>query len=442
MRLFYFLLLIIFFNNCSFDNKTGIWKNENSEIFKKAKDPFGDFTKFTSSTKSFDKTVKLDQGIKINIFPAINNLEWKDIFFKKNNNLSNFLYNDSNEIKVVGKKLSRYKIEKYLLYKNGNLIASDLKGNIIIYSIKNNIIQNKFNFYKKKYKKVKKKLNLLIDNNIIYVSDNLGYLYAYNYEDNKIIWAKNYKVPFRANLKISGNKLISANQDNNLIFFNKSDGNILKLIPTEENSIKNEFINNLSLNNKNLYFLNSFGSLYSINIENMEVIWFVNLNQSIDLNPSNLFLSNQVVNNNNIIIVSSNKLTYMIDSESGSILKKYNFSSEIKPIINGEYVFQITKNNFLICVEINRGNIVYSYDLNQLIADFLKTKKKDVIFRDFFLLNNNIYIFLKNSYYLKLNIKGELIDINKLPSKINSSPIVIDRSLLFLNKNNKIVITN
>lgn len=441
MRLFYLLLLIIF-NNCSFDNKTGIWKNENSEILKKAKDPFGDFTKFTSSEKSFDKTVKLDQGIKIKILPAINNFEWKDIFFKKNNNLSNLLYDDTNEIKVVGKKLSKHKIDNYLLYESDNLITSDLKGNIITFSISNNLIKRKFNFYKKKYKKVKKKLNLLIDNNIIYISDNLGYLYAYNYEDNKIIWAKNYKVPFRSNLKISGNKLISANQDNNLIFFNKDDGNILKLIPTEENAIKNEFINNLSLNNENLYFLNSFGSLYSVNIQDMEVIWFVNLNQSIDLNPSNLFLSNQVVNDNNIIIVSSNQFTYMIDSNSGAILNKYNFSTEIKPIINSEYVFQITRNNFLICIEINSGNIVYSYDLNQLIADFLKSNKKNAIFRDFFLLNNNIYIFLKNSYLLKLNVKGELIEINKLPSKINSSPIVIDRSLLFLNKKNKIVIAN
>ena len=34
---------------------------------------------------------------------------------------------------------------------------------------------NKFNFYKKKYKKIKKNLNLIVENNIIYVSDNLGF---------------------------------------------------------------------------------------------------------------------------------------------------------------------------------------------------------------------------------------------------------------------------
>ena len=60
----------------------------------------------------------------------------------------------------------------------------------------------KFNFYKKKYKKIKKKLNFIIENGIIYVSDNIGYLYAFNYKTKKFLWAKNYKIPFRSNIKL------------------------------------------------------------------------------------------------------------------------------------------------------------------------------------------------------------------------------------------------
>ena len=76
----------------------------------------------------------------------------------------------------------------------------------------------KFNFYKKKYKKINKKLNLIVENNIIYVSDNFGYLYAYNYLDGKLLWAKNYNIPFRSNLKIYKNIIFAANQNNNLFF--------------------------------------------------------------------------------------------------------------------------------------------------------------------------------------------------------------------------------
>jgi hypothetical protein len=54
-----------------------------------------------------------------------------------------------------------------------------------------------------------------------------------------------------------------------LFFFNKKNGEILKLIPTEETIIKNKFINNLSLNKK-IFFLNTYGSLYSIDNKNNE----------------------------------------------------------------------------------------------------------------------------------------------------------------------------
>ena len=50
------------------------------------------------------------------------------------------------------------------------------------------------------------------------MTDNLGYVYAYDYSLKKVIWAKNYKVPFSSNLKILNNIIIISNQINNLYF--------------------------------------------------------------------------------------------------------------------------------------------------------------------------------------------------------------------------------
>ena len=173
-------------------------------------------------------------------------------------------------------------------------------------------VVNKFNFYKKKFKNIPKKLNIIVQNNIIYISDNLGFLYAFDYFSNKLLWAKNYKIPFRSNLKLYENKLIAANQNNILYFFDKNSGEILKLIPTEETLVKNQFENNISISNNSSYFLNTYGSLYAIDNKSMQIIWFINLNQSNDLNPINLFSSNQIVNYNNKSIVTSNKFTYYL----------------------------------------------------------------------------------------------------------------------------------
>ena len=121
-----------------------------------------------------------------------------------------------------------------------------------------------------------------MENNIIYVGDNLGYLYAYNYISDKILWAKDYKIPFNSNLKIFQDKIIISNQNNDLNILKKSTGDLLKSIPTERVFIKNQFKNNLSINNKgDVIFLNSFGSLYSINLSSMKINWFNNFNQVI-----------------------------------------------------------------------------------------------------------------------------------------------------------------
>lgn len=441
MKLFYSLIILIILQNCSFDNKTGIWKNKNV-VSKKDTNIFKDFKKLSIDDKLFDQEIPFNNQFNFDLEKPSNNFNWKDIFFNPKNNFKNFEYNDTNNIIFKSKKLSKYIVNDYLLFENNNLIISDQKGNLIVFSINQNKIISKFNFYKKKYKKKIKYLNLIIENNIIYVSDNIGYLYAFDYKNNKILWAKNYKIPFRSNMKIFENKLITSNQNNNLYFFNKTNGNLLKLIPTEETTIKNKFVNNLSLNKESLFFLNTYGSLYSINNDTMRINWFINLNQSVDLNPSNLFLGNKIVINSNKIFVSSNKYTYIIDAKNGSILNKKNYSSQLIPIVNSGINFLITTNDLIISTNINNGDILYSYNINKKISEFLNVEKKEAKFKNIIILNTKIYIFLQNSYILKLNMNGTLEEIKRLPSQLNTNPIIIDNSLLYLNKKNKLVIVN
>ena len=53
------------------------------------------------------------------------------------------------------------------------MIATDTKGNIIVFSKNENKLLYKYNFYKKSYKKINKKLNFILDKNIVYVTDNM-----------------------------------------------------------------------------------------------------------------------------------------------------------------------------------------------------------------------------------------------------------------------------
>ena len=434
MKLIYVIIFFLFLINCSFDNKSGIWENENIES-KIENDVFSEFKKISIKGEEFDKTIT-PKGLKINLPEPIINSSWTDIYFSHNNNLQNFKFDNTNNIILKSKKLSRKLVSRNKLYEEGNLIINNSKGDIIVYSLKESREIFKFNFYKKKIKKIKKEIVYSVENNIIYAADNLGYLYSCNYKTGKLLWANYYKIPFSSNLKIYKNKIAVSDQNNNLKIFDKNTGELIQSIPTEEAPVKTEFKNSLSMNNYNtLFFLNSFGSLYSINFDTMKVNWFNNFNQSLQITSNNLFLGNQILNNDNVIVLSSNDKTYLIDHKNGSIINSFNFSSKIKPIIIENYIFLLTVNDFLIALDINEQKIIYSHDISNV------SKKKN-IYKNLMILSNKIFIFLNNSNILIFDINGKFQRKMKLPSKIHSFPISIENSILFLDNKNKLIVLN
>ena len=442
MKFFYVLVIIFFFNNCSFDNKSGIWKNENSISNDEDNNVFKDFKKISSSTERYSENISIKPEFVFKLEKPKKNNSWPDFFYNKNNNFRNLKYTELNKVFLKTKKLSKSATNQYLLFENNNLILNDQKGNVIIYSINKNSIISKFNFYKKKYKSIKKNLNLIVDSGVIFVADNIGYIYAYDYKNNEVLWAKNYKVPFRSNLKITSNKVITSNQNNDLFIIDKYNGNLIKQIPSEETIINNSFVNNIALSDEEIFFLNSYGSLYSIDINDFNLNWFMNLNQSLDLNLANLFLGSEIVYSNKKIFLSSNNNFYVIDGKNGSIINKKNFSSAFKPIVTNNYIFIITENNFLVSMNLQTGAIIYSYEISKKVAKFINSKKKSLGIKNLMLVNNALFIFLNNSHIIKFNIRGEIDETIKLPSYLNSHPIFVDNFLLYLNKKNKLLLIN
>ena len=131
----------------------------------------------------------------------------------------------------------------------------------------------------------------------------------------------------------------------------------------------------------------------------------------------NLFQGSPLINNEEFIIVSSQEATYIIDVDTGIILNKFNISSEVKPIIVDKNLFLISKNSLLICIDILSGEIIYSYDINQKIAEYYNIKKQKTDFKDMKLANGNIFVLLKNSFVIEFELSGNLKRIFKLPKK-------------------------
>ena len=96
MKIFYIFIILIFFNNCSFDNKTGIWDNVNT-VSKEENKIFKEFKTLSTSSESFRESIELKKNFNFFIPKKIKNQEWNDIFYSGSNNYKNFSYNGLNE---------------------------------------------------------------------------------------------------------------------------------------------------------------------------------------------------------------------------------------------------------------------------------------------------------------------------------------------------------
>ena len=146
MKLIFVISIFIILKACSFDNKSGIWKNEKGSADERK--IFRDFKNLSSIDKNFDEIKKIDNNFKFKQLKEIKNISWNDIFYNSNNNIYNFDYTNSNFLIFKSKKISNSVSSDYLLSDGENIFLSDEKGNVIIFSIKDNQIVKKFNFYK------------------------------------------------------------------------------------------------------------------------------------------------------------------------------------------------------------------------------------------------------------------------------------------------------
>ena len=462
-----FLLL-----NCSFDNKTGIWNDTSNiekvsvkKIEKKNRKVVGqseckfyylkcDDTKqqiiynenledIFVKRETFSSLKESNSEYTVEIEKIIMNKNWTEEYYSSLNNVPNINYINKKKRLHKSSKLSKFFIRSNLdytkpvkpLFYNNNIISFDHKGTVYIYSLTTKKKIWEFNFYNKKFKKYDKKLFLAVKEGKIYVSDNLGYLYCLDMEKKKMLWAKNYGVPFRSNLKIDENQLFLANQDNIIFSVDLISGVKNWQFETTLTFLKADFKNNILIDkkNNNLFFYNTSGEFYSINYVNQKINWVLNFKNSSFGNDKTLFLSLPIVIKDNNFLISTNISLLKYNVSSGT--KEWDKAIEValKPTINLNHVYLVTKTNLLVCININTGNVIWS----KAIFDNLDIKKKKLgIPTNLIIAENQIIIFTSQGFLLNYDYKsGDLISKTRITRfGLGTDPIFANGHLFVYNK--------
>ena len=359
----------------------------------------------------------------------------------KNNNFSNLAYSASNTLIFKSKKLSNSKHKRNFLFYENNLISYDHKGKIFIYSLKHKKKLFEFNFYKKNFKNFKKEIYIAVEKNILYAADNLGYMYAIDLNRKKLIWAKNFGIPFRSNIKIVGKQIFLANQDNVIYSVDTENGDKNWRFSSSITFLKSDFINNFSIDKRNnlLFFINTSGELYSINYLTQKINWVLNFKDSSSSNVTDLFLSQPIVIKNNNLLISTDNAIISYNTLSGT--KNWNFPSNsiLKPVVTENYTYIFSKNKLLICIENITGEVLWSKNIYKSLNN--KIKNKIVKFTELKIANSELNLFSESGYLLNLNHNSGKVEYVKQISKngINSEIIFINNNMFLIDKKNRLL---
>ena len=438
-----FLLIFILLNNCSLDNKTGIWsggkkeKRRISELEKKQKQIIN-IEKIYSSDDVYSEEVFLTANISLS--KPKRNSSWKMSGLNHQNFMGNIYLSGTDSVflkKKIGKdKFSISKTQTTLLALNNNIFFSDDKGTI--YSVKEiGKVNWKKNIYKKVYKKIYKNLTFSIYQNVIYVADNIGFIYSINLENGKTVWIKNHGVPIKSNIKIFDKKVFLIDQDNRTLCLRSDDGSKIWDVRSVSSFIKTQNLLSLAISQKeNLITINSSAELYNIKLDRGQIYWSSNTSSSMLADATDFFKSSDVVAVEDEIIFSSGPASFSYDLNNGNINWENNIASVTAPIIDGENIFIVTENGYFVILKRDTGKVISS----NYILKILKEKKQKTKISGFIIGSGKIYSVTLNGYLIISSAaSGKVISFKKIGDSIRSAPIISNGKLYILTENSKIV---
>ena len=427
-KLIFIFVTLIFLNACSFNENSKIWKEKENklEIDKK-------ITKVSAeenvTISEFNRDLKLDlSSIKKN-----NN---------QNNNQNNLgLQNYRGELTKIGNfKFSKLEEINQLdfepIFLNNGMIFFDKKGSIIRYS-KNQKVVWKKNYYTKAEKKLKPKLNFLVDGQNLLVTDSISKYYSVNISTGELNWSKNNEYSFNSNIKKHEDKIFVIDYKNTLRCYKIKDGSECWNLQTEDSFTISNIKYSLIILNDKVIFNNSIGDITAVDIETGLITWQLPTQSSSIVNETYNFKTSKVVSDGNSIYFSNNKNEfYSTNLKTGSINWINEINSHIKPILFGNLIFTVSNEGYFYVMDKNKGNIIRITDL---FLNYKEKKRKNIHPIGFVIGDKNLFLTNSDGKMIIAGIEdGKIVKIEKVSGGLVSEPFIFNNNL-YVVRNGSIV---
>jgi len=422
------LIILVFLNNCSFNENSKIWK-EKKNTLETNKKITKVFIEDQVNVSEFNQSLKLDLSL----------IKTSGKIIDDQNNFG------SQNYKGDLKKIGSFKFSKLdevsqlnfkpIFFKDG-IVFFNKKGSIIRFDENKKIIWKK-NHYSKAEKKLKPKLNFLLEDKNLLVTDSIAKYYSVNLSTGELNWLKNNVYPFNSDIKKYKDKMFVVDYKNTLRCYKIKDGSECWNLQTEDSFTISDIKYSLIIINKNVIFTNSIGDITAVDVETGLISWQLPTQSDSILNETYNFKISELVSDGNSIFFSNNKNEfYSVDSKTGTTNWINAINSNITPILIGNLVLSVSNEGYLYAIEKNKGNILRVTDI---FSDYKNKKRKNIYPIGFAIGGKNIFLTNSDGKMIVVRIEdGNIIKIEKISSGLVSKPFIFNNNL-YVVRNGSIV---
>ncbi len=430
-------LLLIFFSLIIFSCSSDKDKKVDLDIFKKQGEKINVF----DANNVFDKEVDSRSLLQLNQ-PQLNK-KWSYEHFSSNNFYDHLVYEGKFQDifkKSIGDYINKNNDSGSLLVFENYVFFSDEKGKIYKFDTISQKLIWEIKIYESSYNDYPKNIALFLNGDVLYATDNLGFIYSIDVQAGKTIWQQNYGIPFSSHLNFHKGVLYVVNQNSRLYAFNPSDGQKIWSFESLSGLIKPSRSSNISLYDNKLLFSNDVGDITAIDLDQQVIIWTKNILSQNTISNNLVFkISNILVDKKDVYVSSNSGDFFNFNLETGEIKWSHKLSSIQNHISTDKYLFVLTENGFVIAFNKLNGTILWSLNLAKLSKD----KKVSLDYYGLLLASNNLYATSSNGDIYKISANdGKYVTHKKINNDLSRAPIIVDNKIFILNRSSELIILN
>jgi len=386
-----------------------------------------------SEKKSLTEIILEDAIVLSNWLQSYNSPSHLSINHISNSNLDNFKYlvsgaGEGKRSKILGQPV---------IY-NDLIFFLDAKSNVISFNLKSNKIIWKKNI------SLKNESNHDIGGGIVIYKDSLiinspyGQIISLGVLKGEINWEINVDSTIRSTPTIFENKLLSLTSSNKLYALNADDGRLLWQHQGIFNNTTLIDSPKVAVDENIVIVPYSNGEFFALNLNNGKEIWrnsFIDIEVKETSNAFSDIDAFPIIKKDIVIITSAIGKLFAVNKKTGTKLWTRDISSTQTPLVNGNSLFIVNKNEEIICLNILDGGTRWVLPIDDELSDY-----KKYIWLTPVLINSKLLLVGGNKKLIVIDTyNGEINKIKNIPNFPASSPIIVSGIPYLLLRNGDIV---